>query len=132
RIHRRYARLPLHPRAARHVATSRCELSGRTRHERPHHRAAGRDDHPRSREQHPDQGPPSVTRIAHLGIRAFHRAHQAWYTQRADDGWSIAGFTGRTPQIADALTAQGNRYALIERGVDGDRFETVTVLTEAR
>lgn len=73
-----------------------------------------------------------MTRIVHLGIGAFHRAHQAWYTQRADDGWSIAGFTGRTPQIADALTAQGNRYALIERGVDGDRFETVTVLTEAR
>lgn len=73
-----------------------------------------------------------MNRIVHLGLGAFHRAHQAWYTQHAADGWTIAGFTGRSPQVAETLTAQRNRYTLLERGADGDRFETITVLGESR
>jgi fructuronate reductase len=34
-------------------------------------------------------------RIVHLGMGNFHRAHQAWYTQRANEiagsDWRIAG-----------------------------------------
>ncbi|HAM25321.1 MAG TPA: mannitol dehydrogenase family protein [Microbacteriaceae bacterium] len=61
-------------------------------------------------------------RIVHLGLGAFHRAHQAWYTQRANaaapiaDGWGIHAFTGRSAVAAEVLTAQDDLYVLIERG----------------
>lgn len=65
--------------------------------------------------------------IVHVGIGAFHRAHQAWYTARADDAaeWGISAFTGRSAAVADALTPQGGVYTLVERGASGDRFEHI-------
>ncbi|MBP2413831.1 fructuronate reductase [Arthrobacter stackebrandtii] len=77
--------------------------------------------------------PPAPVRIVHLGLGAFHRAHQAWYTQRASDGneWGIAAFTGRRPDAALALAAQDGLYTLIERGGDGDSFELMTSIVEA-
>jgi fructuronate reductase len=73
---------------------------------------------------------PSVTRtarIVHIGIGNFARAHQAWYTMRADPAgeWGVAAFTGRDRRIADVLTRQGGLYTLIERGPDRDRLEVV-------
>lgn len=64
-------------------------------------------------------------RLAHLGLGAFHRAHQAWYTHRANldrpgDPWLITAFTGRQAELARILTDQGGRYTLIERAADGD------------
>lgn len=72
-------------------------------------------------------------RIVHLGLGAFHRAHQAWYTSRAEDAadWTIAAFTGRSSQAADELSAQDGLYTLIERAADGDRAEIMAVLVEA-
>lgn len=72
-------------------------------------------------------------RIVHLGLGAFHRAHQAWYTQHASDGarWGIAAFTGRRPDAAVALAAQDGLYTLIERGENGDSFELMTSISEA-
>ena len=72
-------------------------------------------------------------RIVHLGLGAFHRAHQAWYTQRASDGgqWGIAAFTGRRPDAALALAAQDGLYTLIERSGDGDSFELMTSIVQA-
>jgi fructuronate reductase len=74
-------------------------------------------------------------RLAHLGLGAFHRAHQAWYTQRANAGesepWGIAAFTGRRPDAARALTALDCRYDLVTRGADGDRAETIDAIVEA-
>lgn len=69
-------------------------------------------------------------RILHLGVGAFHRAHQAWYTAHASDGpdWGIVGFTGRSRMIADRLSAQGGLYTLVERGPEEDRYETVPSL----
>ncbi|WP_394770493.1 mannitol dehydrogenase family protein [Lacisediminihabitans sp.] len=61
-------------------------------------------------------------RIVHLGLGAFHRAHQAWYTERANaeaaagDGWGIHAFTGRSAAAAEVLSAQDDLYVLIERG----------------
>ncbi|WP_010205946.1 mannitol dehydrogenase family protein [Salinibacterium sp. PAMC 21357] len=85
--------------------------------------------------------------MAHLGLGAFHRAHQAWYTQRANDlsdlAWGIEAFSGQRRELVDALNAQGNRYTLIIRnsardvpltissvvrasaGTDGERWRTV-------
>jgi fructuronate reductase len=72
--------------------------------------------------------------MVHLGLGAFHRAHQAWYTQQADpDGqWGIAAFTGRRPDAAVALGAQDGLYTLIERSDSGDTFEVVSSIVEAR
>jgi len=75
---------------------------------------------------------PAPVRMVHLGLGAFHRAHQAWYTQRAGDGWGIAAFTGRSPRAAEALAAQDDVYALVARGAAGDAVELITSISEAR
>ncbi|WP_375383768.1 mannitol dehydrogenase family protein [uncultured Microbacterium sp.] len=70
--------------------------------------------------------------MAHLGLGAFHRAHQAWYTQHAGgEPWGIAAFTGRRPDAADALVAQGLRYTLITRSTDGDTGEGIDAIVAA-
>ncbi|HEU4756456.1 MAG TPA: mannitol dehydrogenase family protein [Agromyces sp.] len=76
---------------------------------------------------------PAPVRIAHLGLGAFHRAHQAWYTDVADPAgeWGIAAFTGRSPQAADELAAQGGLYTLLERSADGDAVSVVDSISEA-
>jgi len=81
-----------------------------------------------------DPAAPAPIRIVHLGLGAFHRAHQAWYTARADDAdeWGIAAFTGRSPEAASALDPQDGLYTLVVRDTDGDRLETVTSIVEAR
>ncbi|SEA66013.1 mannitol dehydrogenase family protein [Leifsonia sp. 21MFCrub1.1] len=71
-------------------------------------------------------------RVAHLGLGAFHRAHQAWYTQAANDAggdWGIAAFTGRSPEAARVLAAQDAVYTLVERGADGDAARAVDALS---
>ena len=68
--------------------------------------------------------------IAHLGVGAFARAHLAWYTQRAGE-WGITAFTGRSPDTADALDAQGCRYTLVTRAASGDDAEVVDTIVAA-
>jgi len=74
------------------------------------------------------------TRIVHLGIGNFHRAHQAWYTWHAPDAaeWGIAAFTGRRPDAADALGPQDGLFTLITRAADADTFELIGSLAEVR
>jgi fructuronate reductase len=69
----------------------------------------------------------------HLGLGAFHRSHQAWYTEHAADPepWGIAAFTGRSPGAADLLHAQDGLYTLLERGPERDRIEVVTSISAA-
>lgn len=75
-------------------------------------------------------------RMLHLGLSAFHRSHQAWYTQRANeagDDWGIEAFTGRTPNAAELLESQGCLYTLIERGPEGDTgslIESISVASD--
>jgi fructuronate reductase len=77
--------------------------------------------------------PKAPVRIVHLGLGAFHRSHEAWYTQHASDGaaWGIAAFTGRRPDAALALAAQDGLFTLIERSGDGDAFEVIGSIAEA-
>ena len=70
-------------------------------------------------------------RAVHLGLGAFARAHQLWYTAHAGGGWRYTGFTGRTPDVARTLTAQECRYTVLVRGPDGDRAEILEVLADA-
>ncbi len=58
--------------------------------------------------------------IVHLGIGAFHRAHQAVYTQDAfaltgDDRWAISGVTQRSSEVKTQLGPQDCLYGVMER-----------------
>ncbi|MHA7167911.1 mannitol dehydrogenase family protein [Arthrobacter bambusae] len=68
-----------------------------------------------------------------MGLGAFHRSHQAWYTQHAGDAseWGIASFTGRRPDAAEVLAAQDGLYTVVERSDAGDSFEVIGSIVEA-
>jgi fructuronate reductase len=82
--------------------------------------------------------PAPPIRIVHLGLGNFFRAHQAWYTHRANQGrplqeqWGIVAFTGRSAQVADDLMAQDGLYTVVVNGADGATTEVVESLVEAR
>ncbi|MFC5931189.1 mannitol dehydrogenase family protein [Cryobacterium melibiosiphilum] len=72
-------------------------------------------------------------RIVHLGLGAFHRAHQAWFTAQVDEAgeWGIAAFTGRNAQAALELQPQDGLFTLIERSEAADAATIVTSIVEA-
>lgn len=74
-----------------------------------------------------------AVRIVHLGLGAFHRSHQAWYTARASDAaeWGIAAYTGRSAALAEALTAQDGRFTLIARSTASDDAEVIDSIVRA-
>ncbi|WP_416403471.1 mannitol dehydrogenase family protein [Arthrobacter sp. LFS091] len=80
----------------------------------------------------PGQAAPPV-RMVHLGLGAFHRSHQAWYTHHAGDAseWGIAAFTGRRPRAADILAEQDGVFTLVERSGAADSFEVIGSIVEA-
>lgn len=57
--------------------------------------------------------------IVHFGIGAFHRAHQAVYTDDAmaagDRDWRIIGVSLRSADVAEQLNPQDGLYTLVER-----------------
>lgn len=77
--------------------------------------------------------PKAPVRIVHLGLGAFHRSHEAWYTQHAADAseWGIAAFTGRRPDAALTLAGQDGLFTLLERSGSGDKFEVIASIVEA-
>jgi len=59
--------------------------------------------------------------VVHLGVGAFHRAHQAAYTQGAmaatgETGWGICGASQRSFDVVDQLRPQDGLYTLVARG----------------
>ena len=89
--------------------------------------------------------PPSVGRpsfapdglevgIVHLGIGAFHRAHQAAFTQEAlgvrFGRWGICGVSLRSPETHDRLAAQDHLYTLVERSGDAARATVIAAVRE--
>ena len=62
--------------------------------------------------------PASIKRILHLGVGAFHRAHQAWYLNRLIDSgetkWTLAAGNIRPDmaQLLSDLHSQGGQYTL--------------------
>lgn len=76
------------------------------------------------------------TRIVHLGFGAFHRAHQAVYTdilaaeQGSDWGYCEVNLIGGEQQIAD-LRAQDNLYTVAEMSADAWTARIVGVVTKA-
>ncbi|GAA3921202.1 mannitol dehydrogenase family protein [Microbacterium invictum] len=77
--------------------------------------------------------PRPPARIIHLGLGAFHRAHQAWYTSNAVDApeWGIAAFAGRSAGIVSELEEQDCLYTLIQRSSETDEFEVIESVVEA-
>ena len=50
--------------------------------------------------------------IVHIGPGAFHRAHQAVYTEAAGGGWSITGVSLRHRDLRDAMATQDGLYTV--------------------
>lgn len=72
--------------------------------------------------------------VLHIGAGAFHRAHQAAYTDAAlaakEGDWRIVAVSLRSTELVDALAAQDGLYSLTERGADGGRTRIVGSIAE--
>ena len=72
--------------------------------------------------------------IVHFGIGAFHRAHQAWYTDRAmsagDRDWMITGVSLRSAAVAHQLDPQGGLYTVTERSAEGEATRLIGAVRE--
>ncbi|MDQ0754643.1 mannitol dehydrogenase family protein [Arthrobacter sp. B3I4] len=63
------------------------------------------------------------TGMVHFGVGAFHRAHQAVYTEDAaaasgDTRWGILGVTGRSAKVAEQLGPQDGLYSVLTKARD--------------
>ncbi|OFE16027.1 mannitol dehydrogenase [Humibacillus sp. DSM 29435] len=72
--------------------------------------------------------------MVHLGIGAFHRAHQAVFTEDAavtadEPGWGICGVTQRSRKVVEQLRPQDGLYTVLERG---QREVTARVVGQVR
>jgi len=67
--------------------------------------------------------------IVHLGIGAFHRAHQAVFTDDAmaagDRDWAITGVSLRSGQVRDAVAPQDGLYLVDERGAEAEHLRLI-------
>jgi len=90
------------------------------------------------KELSPDVSLPSYDRqqlksgIVHIGIGAFHRAHQAVYTnavlnlqEPGWEGWGITGVSLRSATVKEQMAEQDGLYTVVERSGDGGRCELV-------
>lgn len=73
---------------------------------------------------------PAPVRAVHLGLGAFHRAHQAVYTT-ADPEWGIAAYTFRNTELPRRLTEQGGLYSLQVRGEAQSQVEIIDSISRA-
>lgn len=74
--------------------------------------------------------PPAPVRAVHLGLGAFHRAHQAVYTA-ADPEWGIAAYTFSSTDLPRRLAEQEGAYSLHVRGESGNRLDIVDSISRA-
>jgi fructuronate reductase len=63
--------------------------------------------------------------VVHLGLGAFHRAHQAVYTERAmaatgESQWGICGVSQRSRSVIDELQRQDGLYTVVERAASSE------------
>ncbi|MEW9856385.1 mannitol dehydrogenase family protein [Novosphingobium sp. M1R2S20] len=72
--------------------------------------------------------------IVHFGIGAFHRAHQAWYTDLAmdtgDKDWAITGVSLRSPSVAAQMNPQQGLFTVTERSAKGSRTRLMGAVRE--
>ena len=92
-----------------------------------------------------DRLPPDISRFAydraaqqvglvHFGVGAFHRAHQAWYTDLAmtagERDWAISGVSLRSAAVAEPLNPQAGLYTLTERSGAAASSRLIAALRE--
>ncbi|KIT14997.1 mannitol dehydrogenase family protein [Jannaschia aquimarina] len=65
----------------------------------------------------------------HIGLGAFHRAHQAPATQEAG-GWDIIGVSLRSPDVRDRLRPQDWDYTLAVKDRGGTEYRRITVVRD--
>jgi fructuronate reductase len=74
------------------------------------------------------------TGIVHIGLGAFHRAHQAVYTDdamnREAGPWGICGVSLRSPETRDALAPQDGLYTVAVRDAGGEHLRVVGSVIE--
>ncbi|TIS58667.1 MAG: mannitol dehydrogenase family protein [Mesorhizobium sp.] len=67
--------------------------------------------------------------IVHLGVGAFHRAHQAAYVDDClavgETGWGIVGVSLRSPDTRDALVPQDGLYTLAITSSGGEKLRVI-------
>ncbi len=72
--------------------------------------------------------------IVHLGIGAFHRAHQAVYTDAAmackGGDWGISGVSLKSPTVRDQLTPQDGLYTVRSVSQVGDKWRVIGSVRE--
>lgn len=72
--------------------------------------------------------------IVHLGIGAFHRAHQADYTHKAmaafGGDWAITGVSLRSAGVRDQLLPQGGVYTLVQMDANGIEYQHIGAVTD--
>lgn len=75
-----------------------------------------------------------VPGIVHLGIGAFHRAHQAFYTEAVlnqfGGNWGIIGSSLRSASVRDQLVPQDCLYTLVERSGEGEKLQIIGAVTD--
>lgn len=77
---------------------------------------------------------PLKTGILHFGLGAFHRAHQADFTQDAMDAgggdWGIEAVSMRDAKLANAVNRH-NDYSLLIKRPEGDGYKKISVIKKA-
>ncbi len=75
-----------------------------------------------------------VPSIVHLGLGAFHRAHQAVYTEAVlasgDLSWGIVGAGMQSSGMRDALAPQDNLYVLSEVGAESQKLSVIGAIVD--
>jgi fructuronate reductase len=74
--------------------------------------------------------------IVHLGLGAFHRAHQAVYTEdaiaEAGGDWAVIGVAPRRPELIAKLAAQDGLFSVTSLDGAGERTRVVGALAGVR
>lgn len=73
--------------------------------------------------------------IVHLGVGAFHRAHQAAIVDETieatgDERWGIAAVTMRSEQVVEQLAPQDGLYSVTQRGAGAGPIRVIGAVRE--
>ncbi|WP_315093659.1 mannitol dehydrogenase family protein [uncultured Cellulomonas sp.] len=73
--------------------------------------------------------------MVHLGLGAFHRAHQAVFTEDAaaatgENGWGILGVTQRSARVVEQLAPQDGLYGVLTQGTEETSLRLVGSLRD--
>jgi fructuronate reductase len=72
--------------------------------------------------------------IVHLGVGAFHRGHQAWYTEKVlnqcGGDWGIVGASLRSSTVHQQLQPQDCLYTVLERDSENQKVQLVGAIKD--